>query len=353
MLISEKLTAELEDVVVPGVTLKTLIGLPTLLGLAIVRAKSLSDDPEDLAAAAAGVLKESCARVDGERNGVTATLLGIAEGTRHLGGSERRRRAAALVPISEGRFRKKHEAEYLRAFSEDLVVTDSAFQARGLHEAQTPEPAESRLGVNWLEHHEAYRRIWSPVMALKLDLEVLLGYLRTNRAAGIELEQTTDQSPAPWPDIADRGMILMWRRAQFTTAIDRFVEDFGGLWLLSDPNQESRAAEAIYQLSFNGPCGSADDSWLRLRLAEAQAGELDDFVDVVYANDNGKDMLRSFLEWADRCRCSHDSAGAAPRQACEVHRWLAACDQYIELIDEDWDKVADWYRSERSNKSAP
>lgn len=347
MLISKQIAQELEAALIPGVTLGALTEMPTMLSLGIVHAKALSDQPEDLAAAASGLLKEACARVDGERDGAVATLLGVAEGMRGVKLMRRRQKAAERIPASKDHFRKFKENDLLLAVGEDLVTLDSTFQARLNQDAQIPEATESRLKINWLARHEAYQRIWSPVSALRGDLVILLGYLRQNVAAGVELEQTTDQSPVPWPDIADRGMNLMWRRAQFTSAVERFTEDFGGLWLLSDPNQESRAAEAIHKLNAGGPGGDADDSWLRLRLTEAKNGELDDFMNVVYANEHGTEVLRMFLDWAARCKCSLDE-NAAPRTTCNVHQWLAACDEYIDLISEDWDKVADYYREKRA-----
>ncbi len=349
MLNAEKIALELSEALPGGASLKALSQMTALTGLAIVGAKAISKDPEDLAAAAVGVLKEACVRVDGARDGAVATLLGLATGTRGISISERRRQAAELLTISAERVRKDREGKLVLQLSEELIVADRTFQARRNQADQQPDALNSRLNINWLERHEAYRRIWSPVAALRADLLVLLGYLGTNREAGIALEQTNTESPAPWADLADRGLNLMWRRAQFTQAVVDFIADFGGLWLLSDPGQESKAAEAIHQLDHNGPCGDADDSWLRLQLANAERGELDAFIDLTYDSQLGKDMLETFLRWADQCRCKLDS-GAAPKAGCEVHGWLAACDQYITLIDEDWGEVADWYR-ERNESS--
>lgn len=341
-LLAQELTRALPD----GLSLKVLTDMPTLMGLSIVRAKAVSDDPEDLAAAALGVLREVCIQIDGTQSGAVATLLAITPTTRGTGITERRRQAALLLAISVDRVRKDREEKLLSRLADELVVADRTFQARRNHAEQQPDAVGSRLGINWLERHEAYRRIWSPASALKADLLVLLGYLRTNFEAGINLTDTNTESPVPWPDLADRGLNLMWRRAQFTQAVDDFIADFGGLWLLSDPEQESKAAEAIYQLGQNGPCGEADDSWLRLQLAKAEHHELDSFIDLIYEQQLGKDLLETFLRWTDTCRCSLEE-GFSPKPSCEVHAWLKACELYIELIDEDWDNVADWYREER------
>ncbi len=346
MLISESLTGELAASIKPGITLRAVVGMPTLLGLTIVKAKALSDEVEDLATAAVGLVRESAVRVDEQADGTVAILLGLATATRGMRAPERRRKAARSIPTSFDHFRKRYESELMSRLAEDLVATDSVFRARREHEAQIPEAAESRLRINWLERHEAYRRIWSPVVALRADLLILLGYLRKNREAGIGLEEIDVESPVPWPDVADRAMNLLWRRAQFTRELNRFVDDYGGLWLLSDPNKETQVAEAIFQIGYHGPFGSADDSWLRLRLAEVAGGELDPFMDAVYADVVGTTSLRNLLHWTDQCNCSLHSS-SEPYTACGVHPWLTACNSYISLIDEDWDKVADWYRCDR------
>lgn len=346
MLTSESLASELVAAIKSGITLRAVVEMPTLLGLEIVRAKALSDEAEDLATAAVGLVRESAARVDEQADGTVAILLGVATSTRGMPAPERRRKAARSIPTSFDHFRKRYEGELLIRLAEDLVATDSVYRSRRAHEIQRPAAAESRLKINWLERHEAYRRIWSPVAALRADLLILLDYLRENRDAGIELEAIDVDSPVAWPDIADRGMNLLWRRAQFTRELNRFVEEHGGLWLLSNPDKESQVAEAIFQIGYHGPFGSADDSWLRLRLAEATGEELDPFINAVYADEAGTETLRSVLSWADQCRCPLKGSGT-PSASCEVHRWLAACDLYIRLIDDDWDEIADWYREQR------
>lgn len=311
--------------------MRAVAGMPTLSGLAIVGAKSLSELPDALAAAAVGLLRETAVVVDEMRNGPTAALLGLASGTRGLNLMERRREAADLLDVSADLFRKHLEVNRIQALSDELAAMDSTFQARLGHKLDGPSPPESRLQIDWLKRHEAYRRIWSPVFALRADLLILLGYLRAD---------------APEHDVADRLMNLLWRRAQFTRSLNAFVEEFGGLWLLSDPNKESRAAEAIYVINRLGPGGENDDSWLRLKLGEAAEGELDPFGDLVWQEDQGKEMVVLWLDWAKQCKCQLNG-GAEPVDDCAVHRWLAACVEFERLIDEDWDQVADWYRATR------
>jgi hypothetical protein len=306
--------------------------MPTLLALEVIEAKSPSNEIGDLAAAAGGVVREAAMRVDEATNGATAVVFGIARGTRSLNLMTRRQEAAALLSVTPDHFRKSLESARVQLLADELLALNSTFQARLAHTLNKPSPQESRLNVDWLARHEAYRRIWTPVYALRSDLSMLLGLL---------------SDEAEWPDVADRVMNLLWRRAQFTKALDQFVEEYGGLWLLSDPEKESQAAESIYQLARLSPSGTADDSWLRLRLAEAEEHELDSFSTLVWENEQGKEMVAIWLEWARTCNCQPDNLSGT----CPVHGWMAACDQFTQLIDEDWDQVADWYRRERASNS--
>lgn len=331
MLIADSIAGELNGALKGGVSVRAASRMPTLLGLAIVRAKSLSEEPDDLAAAAVGLLREAAVVVDEMRNGPTATLLGLAEGTRGLNQTERRSDAAYRLDVNEDHFRKNLARDRIQELADELTAMDSTFQARLAHKLNRPTAIESRLEIDWLKRHEAYRRIWSPVFAMRADLLILLGYLHDD---------------APESDVADRLMNLLWRRAQSTRSLDLFVEEFGGLWLLSDPNKESQAAEAIYVINRLGPGGENDDSWLRLKLGEAIDGELDSFGDLVWQEEQGKQMVGLWLAWAKSCECALD--GEKPSSDCRVHRWFEACQEFEALIDEDWDQVADWYRQERS-----
>lgn len=285
---AEALAGELQAALKSGLTVRAAGAMPLLLGLSIVHAKAASNDAADLAPTGLGLVIEAAARLDETTNGASATLFGVATGSRNLNLTERRREAASLLNVNPDHFRKHLERERAQALADELLAMDSTFQARLRHKLAQPEPTESRLNVDWLSRHEVYRRIWSPVSAMRGNLLVLLGFLR-NDAGHFE--------------VIDRVMNILWRRAQFTKAIEVFIERHGGLWLLSDPNKESQAAAAIRQISTKTPGGENDDSWLRVQLAQATEGELDSFGDLVWESEQGKEMVQLWLEWAGRCRC--------------------------------------------------
>jgi hypothetical protein len=330
----ERLAAELSGTLRPGVTTKALIECPALLSLALVRAKSASAEISDLASAAHGLLRELVLVVDGQSDGPVSTLLGLATGTRGTLLKERRRQTAQLLFISPAHLRTSdREVALIESLADELYARDSAYRLRHRHRTtREQEPAASGLAVDWLERHQAYRRVWTPVAALRDDLWVLLKFLRKDQRES---------------DIVDRLMTMSWRYAQYRTELERFIADYGGLWLLADVDSEIELADAVQRIGILVPFGAADDSWLRLVLRDTATGELDPFSDRLMAEERGQEVLGAWLAWAKECSCE---LGESDPEACTVHDWIAAVDNFSRLLDDDWVAVADWYRLDKEGE---
>ncbi len=313
----------------PGITTDGLRRAEVIRYLAIVRAKAASQSPDDHAVAALGLIREAAVRVDGETNGPAAILLGLAPGTRGSLLKHRRSQAAAALFISPEHLRKDREPALMKAVADEMHAADSAWRRRQSHREQGERPPEqSALGVDWLAQHRSYRRIWTPVSGMRGDVVVLVGYLRAEQE---------DQ-----PAIADRLCTITWHYTAFLLELAAFVEREGGLWLLSDPDNEVAAADAIYRIGLHVPLGETDDSWLRTLLLDAPHQELEGFTDVLTeAGERRRELMAAWVEWARTCDVDLDQ----PHQRCELHAWLTACDDFIRLIDDDWYRVADWYRA--------
>jgi hypothetical protein len=289
----EQLAAELAGILRTGATTASLRGCPAILALRLVVSRAASPAVDDVASAALGVLQSVAIAVDGEPHGAAATLLGLAEGSRGALLKERRRRAATALDVSPAHFREEREGPMLEALADELYAHDSAYRLRQRHR-EVPErsAAASALEINWLERHQAYRRVWTPIAAMRDDLYVLLMFLREE---------------ADWPDLADRVMQLNWRYAQFSRELERFVDEYGGTWLLSDIESELAAADAVRRIDFHVPLGEADASWLRLALKQAPGQELDPFIDSLLAQKPRADeLIEVWLEWAKTCSCDLD-----------------------------------------------
>lgn len=314
-----------------GVTTAGLMQAENICSLAIVRAKAASAAPEDHAVAALGLIREAAVRVDGETHGAVAILLGLAPGTRGSLLKDRRSRAAAALFISPEHLRKEREPTLIKAVADELHAADSAWRFRQRHRERGERlPEQTTLGVDWLAQHRSYRRIWSPVTGMRNDVLVLVDYLRADEE---------DQ-----PAIADRLCAITWHYTRFLLELAAFVEREGGLWLLSDPDNEVAAADAIYRIGLHVPLGETDNSWLRTLLLDASHQELDGFTDaLIAARERRCELMAAWLAWARDCTVDLDQ----PHERCELHAWLAACDDFIRLIDDDWYRVADWYRETR------
>jgi len=173
----------------------------------------------------------------------------------------------------------------------------------------------------------------TPVSGMRNDVLVLTDYLRADEE---------DQ-----PAIADRLCTITWHYTHFLLELAGFVEREGGLWLLSDPDNEVAAADAVYRIGLHVPLGESDDSWLRTLLLDTPHQELDGFSDaLISAGERRRELMAAWVEWARACTVDLDQ----PHDRCELHAWLAACDEFIGLIDEDWYRVADWYRAQNTER---
>ena len=167
-----------------------------------------------------------------------------------------------------------------------------------------------------------------PLSGARDDLYVLRRYLAADEE---------DQ-----PAVADRLCSLSWHWAAFLTALVRFVDEQGGLWLLADADSEIAAADAIYKVQFYVPLGEADNSWLRTLLSDTPHEELDGFGDrLVDAGERWRELMGVWLAWAGQCAKRDDATDCA----CSLHAWLEAAGQFMRLIDEDWYRIADYYRT--------
>jgi hypothetical protein len=330
----EDLAAELAGLLRTGVTAPGLRGCPAILALDITQARAPENTDADKASAAHELLSQAVVSVDGERNGVAATLLGLATGTRGALLMQRRAAVANRLAITVDHFRRDREEPLVEQVAEELYTMDAAHRLRQRHRTAPERPStRSRLGIDWLDRHQAYRRVWTPVTALRSDVQVLLRFVRDEATPGF--------------DLASRAMNLNWRLAQFSRQLDRFVEDYGGLWLLADVESEVEAADAIGRIGFHLPLGEEDLSWLRITLAEAPHGELDGFADALLERrEEARILVDTWVKWAQSCRCDLE---APDPDTCEVHLWMSHTERFIRLIDADWYRIADFYRASDAN----
>jgi len=115
----------------------------------------------------------------------------------------------------------------------------------------------------------------------------------------------------------------------------------GGLWIFSDAEVEQEVADSIYKVGWYTTFNTMDDSWLRRLLSQSQFEEELSFVELLRAMPIGPSVHQEWQEFAAACACEDDEH---PSEDCRVHALIKACERYCQLVDEEWYKIADWYK---------
>jgi hypothetical protein len=370
-----ELAGELAAMMRTGVTVEACRKANGLRGLTLVRAKAASTGADDLAVAARNLVREACARVDDIQSGPTAVLLGVAAGMQGSPAKVRRQRVADEFVVTADHVRSYREPQLLEAVADELFSMDSAYRLRHRHRAEADtDPTRSGIKIDWVEQHRSYNRIWTPVTALRADSLQLANRLRDISVGSLLLPTVAkveshgdDKSlyvdPDDWHFVRERVMTLCWRLAQYSWEVEQFVQRDGGLWLLADPEAELQAADAIYRLGIFLPFGEADESVLRLMLTEARERELDPFEDLMLSDERWPIFRDVWLDWVQGY-VNEDGGGVGPvdnvrettpgsrgiqkvtlgTERSDFGRWLAAGEEFILLIERDWNRVAGVYR---------
>lgn len=269
--------------------------------------------------------------------------FGLIEGMGLWSSRQRRERAAGVIDRSSETFRKKREKEILALVAEGVLAECQTAKMRQTHAdmAAHRHPADSRLAVQWVERFEAYYTIWTPVSALAADLET--AFLCTK-------EQPQDHAPwdetdsTPYDPIAQAMEYVddaLYDFAAVELAIRRFTIEHGGMWLLSDSDTEYQVADTVYQIEWHNNLNRAERSWLRRQLASTSRQEDEAFLTSIRNTTEGTKIItkwRHLFELATTCTTKEQ------RAADQIWLTLEACHTYMELIDQDWLRIADWYR---------
>jgi hypothetical protein len=338
----EELVGDLHKVRERGIGRLRGLDVPALGNVARIVASTDIDGTEP--AAITAVLRSAVDTLGGGSLQESAEyLLGLYPGTALWNGKMRRDEAAQLFGLVGESFRKKPEKALLGQIAEAVLASchDANLRQVRLDMEQRRHPADSRLAVQWVERFEAYYRIWTPAYALGENLQAALDTY---------LEEPSDH--LPWdPDSAvaydpvrqARGYArsALYNLAQFHLELKRFMSKHGGLWLLSDADVEQNVADAVYRIGWHNSLNDEDESFLRRHLADSRHEETEHFWNVIQGFPQG---LRIHDRWQDMVRDGVGLTTDKQKVASQVWLTIAACRDYVRIIDEDWLRIADWYR---------
>jgi hypothetical protein len=308
------------------------------------------------------LLRRAAARFGGGHYGDAAVaLLGLDAGTRGLNSKARREVAAEAFERKYETFRKNYEPLLLEQLATQILVLCSEQRTRDtrstLERAESPE--ESAMPQVWMDRFAAYYRIWSPISGLGNDLTAY-------RSTLLEPDEVWDRrfgtnapaDPGYSKDEQAEGhaTFALYHWAHFHWQVRQFETLYGGQWLLSDAAAEQALADAVYRISWYAPWNERDESYLRTLIAETPGQELHGFIQRLRATDLGRTTEREWHDWTATCECAwllgsgteneyfptsrrHDGISSH----CDLHNVVEACGDYLDLIDQDWKRLADWY----------
>jgi hypothetical protein len=173
-----------------------------------------------------------------------------------------------------------------------------------------------------LGRYEHYYRVWTA-----------LGGLRADVTAALNLRATGDDEINALDDYV--GSSLYWY-AKYHWLVTRFIDDFGGMWILTDPDREEAIAAAIKVVEHFSPLSYRDES--RLDQVLDRSADLDPFLSQLERRKYGARILEHWRRRVLSCNCS-----STIDSRCRVHAMMRACETYTDLLDQEWYEVAPWY----------
>ncbi len=308
------------------------------------------------------LLRRAVARFGGGRYGDAAVaLFGLDVGTRGLNSKERREIAAEAFDRKYETFRKKHEPVLFEQLATQILILCSEQHTRQRRSAleRATSPQATAMPQIWMDRFAAYYRIWSPVNGLGADLTAYRAtLLETGNVWDRKFGTNAPDDPGYSKDEQAGGYasFALYHYAHFEWQLRQFETLFGGQWLLSDADAEQTVADAVYRIFWHTPWNERDQSYLRALIAEAPDRELHGFLQAVRATDLGSATEREWHDWTDSCHCTWQGGAKSGEayfatakhhegisESCHLHKVVEACGDYLDLIDRDWKRLADWY----------
>lgn len=360
----EAVVSDLARLRAAGLTKLRHIQLP-----ALSQAARLATDDVQLEAAPAieQLLRLAISKLDsGEYGDAALALIGLAEGMRAWSPADRRERAASQLERSADTFRRRYEANLLADVADQILALCAEQRLRAArNQLERRHPAESRLAVQWVERFESYHRLWTPAWALGAELTAYRSTLLEpdrpyDRAPGVLAADDSGYTQELQAEGYARFALYRW--AWFQWQLRQFMLQQGGMWLLSTGEAETKAADLVYAISWHVTTyNERDHSWLRNAVAQSRGQEMDHFLGLLTSTTTGDIRWREWLAWCGACQCQWEVTSGRNTAAehfptavtepgiasnCQVHAVVQACGDYCDLIEEEWQKIADWYHLE-------
>lgn len=303
----------------------------------------LCDPGDEEPAPIVALLRQAVAGLGGgTEQEIAEYALGLVPGTALWRPGQRLGKAAGLADVSVDAFRKEPLKEVLSYVAELILglCHDAELRRANVEMTARRHPADSRLAVQWVERFEAYYRVWTPAYALAADLEAALEVYTHEPADHLPWDPDSDEPYMPEMEARGYARSALYWYTRFLLEVKRFTTSKGGMWLASSVETEEAISDAVYRIGWHNDFNDDDDSWLRRHLADSRREEVDHFTDVILAFPRG---VRLHEQW-QRLVAAGVDVPEDKRDGSQVWLAIQACHDYTRLVDEDWLRIADWYR---------
>ncbi len=306
------------------------------------------------------MLRDVVVSIGGSDGDLAAKLFGLTEETRAGRPPALRQMAAEDAHVSVAHFRHVYEPRLRAALADRVLAEVHEYRLRLARlRLDVRIPVHSRLAVEWLARFEAMYSIWTPLSGVGNDLTAYRStLLEEDRPWDLATRSDVVGDSDTTQEIQAAGYVTdaLAHFASFLAELRDFQVRFGGLWLLPEPQAETDLRDAVYRAVISSPNNERDDSFLRTVMSEVPGRELHLFLRSLASTDIGQDMHAEWQDWADTCQCSWELGSRTGRNYfpthlthpgisdhCDVHKLIAACNDYCLILDDAWDAIADWY----------
>jgi hypothetical protein len=314
--------------------------LPTLATLGVVQRRTRTDTALAIATAITQVVREAATRLDDDPNRLgppeqtsliaqAQMLLRVHYGTRKLSAAEARIKTQEASGVGDRQYRARHEARLLRLIAQALLELD---REDDLHQwgraLEVGADAPQTVALYWLElFRDHYFRMETSAYALQVDLMTALSQLR-------------DDLPS-WRLYLSTA--VYWN-VEFSYLRQRFWRNHGPLWFAPTDEGCTKLNDSAERIEYHDPF--PDEFMARLRRLYGAAGDPDhdDFTERLDAAGLRDFILDKADAWLRRCTCPADGAH---EQRCEVGLVLSNCEEFGETVENEFERIQNWYRTPR------
>jgi hypothetical protein len=261
----------------------------------------------------------------------TAHLFGLSKQSQGKTPRARRRLAsiAWLGRDTADSFLRRDQSKLLAIFLSDLLAYEDRYvKTRARNRLEAGEPVVDALAVDWIDRFDYYYRIYSSFDGVSNDLTVFYD----KRGRNLSDRRLTEYERAS-----------LFHFANSHLALDIFVQEKGGNWILSDEDLARSLTDWVWSIHFHPPFSQTDLDWLSLSVTHRPAPNSVKFLEVIDASDHGQLLLRRWHQWLHACECDPT---APDLETCEPHRVIKYCDRYVDTIDKEWAKIGSWFTRE-------